>query len=96
MPSKKLFARAFNLSLLFGVFAALLSGFSVYNRVLMMLGLFFGFLGFALCCLHIVMAQKEEAEIKLSSTPMLMLSLFLNSAPLLCMFILIWLARHGK
>jgi hypothetical protein len=92
---KKLYSAAFNISLVFGALAALLSGLSVYNRVLMMLGLFFGFLGFALCCLHIVMGQKEE-DVKLSSTPLLIISLFLNSTPLLSMLLLIWLARHGR
>ncbi len=96
MPPKPFFARAFNYSIVFGVLAALLSGFAVYNRTLMMLGLFFGFLGFILCCVHIVMAQKEETGIKLTPTPLLLLSLFLNSTPLLSMFVLIWLASHGK
>jgi len=95
MLVKKLFAAAFKISLFFGALAALLSLLSVYNRILMMMGLFFGFLGFGLCCLHIVMGQREE-EVKLSPTPLLVLSLFLNSTPILSMVLLIWLAGHGK
>jgi len=96
MFAKKLYTAAFNLSLFFGGLAALLSALSVYNRLLMILGLLFGFMGFGLCCLHIVIGQREEEEIKLSSTPMLLLSLFLNSTPLLCMILLILMVKHGS
>jgi hypothetical protein len=95
MLNKKLFANSYNLSLFLGGIAALLCGGAVYKFSFMILALLFGFVGFGLCCLHIVIVQRDES-IKQASTPMLLLSLFLNSTPLLCMFLLLWLAKHGR
>lgn len=95
MFTKKLLANSFNYSLYLGAIAALLCGGAAFKFSFMILALFFGFVGFGLCCLHIVIVQRDES-IKQASTPMLILSLFLNSTPLLCMILLIWLAKHGN
>ena len=95
MLVKKLFAISFNLSLGLGAIAAMLCAGAPFRFGFMMFALFFGFIGFGLCCLHIIIAQREEG-IKQAPTPLLILSLFLNSSPLLCMILLIWLAKHGR
>jgi hypothetical protein len=91
----RLFHISFNLSIALGAVAAVLCVGAVFKFFFMILALFFGFLGFILCCLHIVMAQRDEA-IKQAPAPLLLLSLFLNSTPLLCMILLVYLAKQGR
>ena len=59
----------------------------------MLIALLCGFIGFVLCCAHIVLVQRNEGA-KQAPTAMLLLSLLLNSAPLICMIMIVWLAKH--
>jgi hypothetical protein len=90
---KKFIPLSFTLSLAFGSLAALLCIAANFRFFFMLIALFCGFIGFILCCAHIVLVQRNE-DSKQAPTGMLILSLLLNSAPLLCMIMIVWLAKH--
>jgi len=63
------------------------------NPIFILAALSAGFFGFILGCLHIVAVQRYE--LKQAPTPMLLLSLFLNSVPLIYMMIVVTQAKHS-
>jgi hypothetical protein len=88
---KKILEKSFSISLAFGAIAVILCLFAMSNPIFMLLALSAGFFGFILGCLHIVAVQRYE--IKQASTLYLILSLFLNSVPLIYMMIVV--AKHS-
>jgi len=89
---KKFLEKAFTLSLVFGAIAVLFCLFSMSKPIFILAALSAGFFGFVLGCLHIVAVQRYG--VKQSSVPLLILSLFLNSVPLIYMMIVVSQARH--
>lgn len=90
---KKFLEKVLNISLLFGVVAVALSLFITSSPVFMLAALTAGFFGFVMGCLHIVGVQRYE--IKQGPVWMLLLSLFLNSVPLIYMMIVVTQATHS-
>jgi uncharacterized membrane protein HdeD (DUF308 family) len=90
---KKILEKAFQISLVFGVLAVVLCLFAMPNPIFMLAALSAGFFGFVLGCLHIVAVQRYG--VKQASVPLLLLSLFLNSVPLIYMMIVVSQAKHG-
>ena len=90
---KKILENAFQVSLVFGVLAVVLCLFAMSKPVFILVALSAGFFGFVLGCLHIVAVQRYE--IKQAAVPLLLLSLFLNSVPLIYMMIVVTQAKHG-
>ena len=78
---------------MFGAIAVVLSLFVMSSPVFMLAALSAGFFGFVLGCLHIVGVQRYE--VKQSPVWLLLLSLFLNSVPLIYMMIVVTRASHG-
>ncbi len=89
MKNNKFISLSFKLSVVLGVLATLLCAASNFMHVLIIGSLFAGFAGFVFCCIHIVAAQRNEGAGQ-AKTAMLILSLLLNSAPLLFMAFIIW------
>jgi len=80
------------MSLIFGAIAVILCLFAMSKSVFILAALSAGFFGFVLCCLHIVAVQRYS--IKQSPVALILLSLFLNSVPILYMMIVVMQARH--
>jgi hypothetical protein len=91
---KQFFEKAFNLSLLIGALTVVSCGLGMSHFIFLFISLFLGFLGFVLCCLHIVLAQKFNLAQKPGS--LMILSLFLNSVPLFYMMVQIMQHSGGK
>jgi hypothetical protein len=90
---KKFLEKSFTISMVFGSIAVVLCLFAMSNPIFMLLALSSGFLGFILACLHIISVQRYE--VKQAPTSMLLLSLFLNSVPLIYMMIVVTHAKHS-
>jgi hypothetical protein len=88
---KKILEKAFTISLIFGVFAVILCLFAMSKPIFILLALSAGFFGFILGCLHIVGVQVYG--IKQSPVGLLLLSLFLNSVPLIYMMMVVMQAK---
>lgn len=88
---KKILEKSFNVSLAFGAIAVILCLFAMSKPVFILAALIAGFFGFILGCLHIVAVQRYQ--IKQASVPLLLLSLLLNSVPLIYMMIMV---THAK
>jgi len=90
---KKFLEKVLNISLIFGALAVVLSLFVMSSPVYMLAALSAGFFGFVMGCLHIVGVQRYE--IKQAPAWLLLLTLFLNSVPLLYMMIVVTRATHS-
>jgi hypothetical protein len=90
---KKILEKAFNISLVFGAIAVLFCLIAMSKAVFILVALSAGFFGFILGCLHIIAVQRYE--IKQAPASLLLLSLFLNSVPLIYMMVVVMQARHG-
>ncbi len=87
---KKFFEKVFMISMIFGVVAVFFCLLTIANPTrpqFILLALSAGFFGFILGCLHIFSVQRYE--VKQAPTAMLLLSLFLNSVPLIYMMIVV-------
>lgn len=89
---KKILEKSFSLSLLFGTLAVVLCLFAMSKPVFILAALSAGFFGFVLGCLHILAVQRNG--IKQASVPLLLLSMFLNSVPLIYMMLVVTQAKH--
>jgi hypothetical protein len=89
---KNLLGKAFNISIVLGVLAVLFCLFAASNPVFILVALSAGFFGFILGCLHIVAVQRYE--IKQARVALLLLSLLLNSVPLIYMMVVVTHAQH--
>lgn len=89
---KMILEKAFTISLLFGVIAVIFCLLAMSNPVFILIALSAGFFGFVLGCLHIVAVQRYG--IKQAPVPLLLLSLFLNSVPLIYMMLVVTQAKH--
>lgn len=90
---KKIFEKVLNASLVFGALAVILSLFIMSSPLYMLAALSAGFLGFVMGCLHIVGVQRYE--VKQAPVWLLLLSLFLNSVPLIYMMIVVTRVAHS-
>lgn len=90
---KKILEKAFQISLIFGALAVVLCLFATSNPIFILAALSAGFFGFVLGCLHIVAVQRYG--VKQAAVGLLLLSLFLNSVPLIYMMIVVTQAKHG-
>lgn len=89
---KKFLEKAFTISLVFGAIAVILCLFATTSPYFILGALGAGFVGFILGCLHIVAVQRYG--IKQSPVALLMLSLLLNSVPLIYMMIVVSRNSH--
>jgi hypothetical protein len=89
---KKILEKAFSLSLVFGAIAVIFCLFAMSKPVFILVALSAGFFGFILGCLHIIAVQRYG--IKQAPAALLILSLFLNSIPLIYMMIVVTQARR--
>jgi hypothetical protein len=89
---KKILEKAFTISLLFGGLAVVFCLFSMSKPVFLLVALSAGFFGFILGCLHIVAVQRYS--IKQAPVALLLLSLFLNSVPLIYMMMVVTRGSH--
>lgn len=89
---KKILEKSFTLSLIFGTIAVILCLFAMSKPVFILAALSAGFFGFILGCLHIVTVQRYG--VKQASVALLLLSMFLNSVPLIYMMIVVTQAKH--
>ena len=90
---KKFLEKVLNISLLFGGIAVILNLFVMSSPVFMLAALSAGFFGFVMGCLHIVGVQRYE--IKQGPVSLLLLTLLLNSIPLIYMMIVVSRAAHS-
>jgi hypothetical protein len=97
---KKFLGKSFTLSIIFGVLAVaccllsiIMIGNSMAQAILILSSLGAGFLGFIMGCLHIIAVQRYE--IKQAPVVLLLLSLFLNSIPLIYMMAVVTHAKHS-
>jgi len=88
---KKFLEKSFTISLIFGALAVTLCLFAMSYPIFILFALSAGFFGFILGCLHIVAVQRYE--IKQASIPLLLISLLLNSVPLIYMMMVV--TRHS-
>lgn len=85
---KKFLEKSFTISIIFGVIAVALCLVAITgNPIFILLALSAGFFGFILGCLHIIAVQRYE--VKQAPTALLLLSLFLNSVPLIYMMMVV-------
>jgi hypothetical protein len=91
---KNFFEKAFTLSLIMGAITVVLAMIGVNHFIFIFISLFTGFIGFVLCCLNIVFTQKFNLNPKPSG--LMILSLFLNSVPLIYMMVQIIQHSGGK
>jgi len=89
---KKILEKAFTISLIFGAIAVVFCLFAMSKPVFILIALSAGFFGFILGCLHIVAVQRYS--IKQAPVALLLLSMFLNSVPLIYMMIVVTSAKH--
>lgn len=89
---KNILEKAFNISLVFGVIAVVFCLIAMSKPVFILFALSAGFFGFILGCLHIVAVQRYGT--KQASVALLLLSLFLNSIPLIYMMMVVMQAKH--
>jgi hypothetical protein len=89
---KKVLQKSFTISLIFGTIAVVLCLFAMSKPVFILAALSAGFFGFIWGCLHIVTVQRYG--IKQASIALLLLSMFLNSVPLIYMMIVVTQAKH--
>jgi hypothetical protein len=90
---KKILEKAFAVSMVFGAVAVILCLISMSNPVFILFALSAGFFGFVLGCLHIIGVQRYG--IKQSPAALLLLSLLLNSIPLIYMMMVVMRAKHA-
>jgi hypothetical protein len=90
---KRFLEKTFNISIALGALAVLFSLLSISKFFFILIALAVGFFGFIMCCIHIVYTQRFE--LKQPPILMVMLSLFLNSVPLIYMIVMVMQAR-GK
>ena len=88
---KKFLEKAFTISLVFGAMAVIFCLIAMSNHVFIIVALSAGFFGFVLGCLHIVAVQRYE--VKQAPVALLLLSLLLNSIPLIYMMTVVMNAR---
>ncbi|HTA82998.1 MAG TPA: hypothetical protein VK783_08695 [Bacteroidia bacterium] len=91
---KQFFEKSFNISLIMGALTVVACMLGMNHFIFIFISLFTGFLGFVLCCLHIVLTQKFNLPQKPGC--LMMLSLFLNSVPLFYMMVQIMQHSGGK
>jgi hypothetical protein len=89
---KKFLEKAFGISLIFGAVAVIFCLFTMSKPVFILVALSAGFFGFVLGCLHIVAVQRYA--IKQAPIPLLLLSMLLNSVPLIYMMMVVTSAKH--
>jgi hypothetical protein len=80
---KKFFEKSFNISLVMGALTVVSCLLGMSHFIFIFISLLLGFIGFVLCCMHIVFTQKFDLPQK--ATGLMILSLFLNSVPLFYM-----------
>jgi hypothetical protein len=80
---KKFLEKSFSISLVFGGIAVALCIPAMNHAIFMLLALAAGFIGFVLSCLYILLTQRFNLPVKPGS--LMILSLFLNSVPLIYM-----------
>ncbi|HTB33054.1 MAG TPA: hypothetical protein VK808_13580 [Bacteroidia bacterium] len=84
---KKFLEKSFALSMVFAALAVVFCLFAMSKPIFILVALSAGFFGFILGCLHIIAVQRYG--VKQAATPMLLLSLFLNSVPLIYMMMVV-------
>ncbi len=89
---KRILEKAFSLSLVFGSLAVIFCLFAMSKPDFILVALSTGFFGFILGCLHIVAVQRYG--IKQAQVALLLLSMFLNSVPLIYMMVVVTQAKH--
>jgi hypothetical protein len=90
---KSFLEKTFNISIGLGAIAVLFCLLSISKFFFILAALAVGFFGFIACCIHIVYTQRFG--LKQPPIFMLLLSLFLNSVPLIYMIVMVTQAR-GK
>lgn len=90
---KAFLERTFGLSIVMGILCVIATVLSTSKFLFLIIALGMGFLGFIMCCMHIVFTQKYK--LKQPPAAMLLISLFLNSVPLIYIIVMVMNAR-GK
>jgi hypothetical protein len=90
---KKFLEKAFSLSLIFGAIAVVLCLFVTVTPYFIIAALSAGFFGFVLGCLHIIAVQRYG--VKQAPALLLLLSLLINSVPLIYMMTVVMRANHA-